>query len=448
MANCFLTSGHEEIETAILLEKATQTDLEIINPKYKNAVAFTDGEKVFINSDDNLAKVLPDYSHKMLKWLLWHEEYHKQLAHHNRFFKYLKELKDSDCKDKFQVSLDEVNIIMDILVHDSLSKMFPELIETAINNLAQMRNRNSLGYTFKTFNLEDMLDEYAKFKHKDKSGKGDADSEETEDKSKGKRKKDGSSSGGAKGHKEGGSKSKSSKSEKDETSKTPELPEEHDKTDWSKLKDISSEEFIDKDESEHIKNKILEFKKKKLQLAKLTETLNGMVTTQKIRTYARPSYVGVDKSIILKGRKYAKTSLYLVFDASGSMGSELALFKEIISGAIPQAMKVPCEWFSGYGERIPRNPKGKNSDYYKGTFKDILPVSAYNGYNDDGDRVIELCLKAEQEGYSPIGITDGGGGIDHPEKLKQLHKTVLVGHCKEWLQDAKRINPRIQILEV
>ena len=406
MSNVFLEKGHDELETAILLENAVQMDLAIINPSYKNAVAFTDGKKVFVNSDDRLAEILPAYDSGMLKWLLWHEEYHKQLRHHNRFFKYLDELRHTDCMDEFHVTKNEVNIIMDILVHDSLSKMFPELVETAIANLAQMRNRNSLGYTFKTNNLEDMLDEYAKFKHKDKDedkdGKGEPEeSEEAEDKeaedgdgmgtpkkskdskkkddkkddSKGKDKDD-SPSTGEKGHEEGGGKGDSPSGEDEESPEVadgspkdeptePEPPAEHDKTDWSKLDDISDEEFIDDDESEHIMRKIDALKRKKFKLAKLTETLNGMVTTEKIRTYSRPSYIGVSGGIMLKGRKYAKTSLYLVFDASGSMGEELALFKEIISKAIPQAMKVPTEWFSGMGERIPANPEGRSYDYYK-----------------------------------------------------------------------------------
>ena len=67
MANPFLNGGHEEIETAILLEKATQCDLAELNRSYKNAVAFTDGSRVYVNSDDNLAKILPDYNQGMLK---------------------------------------------------------------------------------------------------------------------------------------------------------------------------------------------------------------------------------------------------------------------------------------------------------------------------------------------------------------------------------------------
>ena len=147
MANPFLNDGCRDVETAIMLEKAYVHDIG-------KAVAYTDGKRLFINTDDNLYSILPAYDHNMLKWLLWHERYHMELAHHNRFFKYVKELDDKGCMDEFQVTKEEVNIIMDILVHDSLSKMFPELVETAVNNLAQMRYRNSLGYTFTTFTLE------------------------------------------------------------------------------------------------------------------------------------------------------------------------------------------------------------------------------------------------------------------------------------------------------
>ena len=472
MANPFLNGGHEEIETAILLEKATQCDLAELNRSYANAVAFTDGSRVYVNSDDNLAKILPDYNQGMLKWLLWHEEYHKQLKHHNRFFKYLDELRAEKVFDEFQVTKDEVNIIMDILVHDSLSRMFPELVETAVNNLAQMRNRNSLVCTFKATTLEEMLDEYKAYKHpEDKEdgdgedgdgegeGIGDTKSEtpkDEEDKSEDKEDKDKSEEKREKAHEDGGGMGDSKDSREDETE--PEVSEgtppksepepEHDKTDWSKLDDINPKEFIEADEADHIDNAIKELKNKKLKLAKVTETLNGLVTTTRIRTYARPSYIGVDKGIMLKGRKPGRASLYLVFDASGSMGDELALFKKIISESIPQAMSIPTEWFSGYGEKIPRNPAGRNHDYYKGTFKDIMPVYASSGYSDDGDRVIELCLAAEKQGYSPIGVTDGGGGIYEPDILKQLKRTVLVGNCKAWLRKAKEINPRIEIIDI
>lgn len=463
MANVFLNGGHEEIETAILLEKATQCDLGELNRAYKNAVAFTDGSKVFVNSDDNLARILPDYNQGMLKWLLWHEEYHKQLKHHNRFFKYLDELKRKKTMDKFAVTKDEVNIIMDILVHDSLAKLFPELVPTAVNNLAQMRNRNSLGYTFKTNTLEEMLQEYADYKRTDedkKEGEGTPEEKDGEGEGIGDKETKGKSDepdtkgerghedGGGRGHGKGEDESEPEMEDSPAPKSEPELEPEHDKTDWSKLDDINPKEFIDSDEADYIQDAIKELKNKKLKLARLTETLNGLATTTRVRTYARPSYIGVDKSIILKGRKPGRASLYLVFDASGSMGEELALFKKIISESIPHAMTVPTEWFSGGGQTISRNPEGRNCDYYKGTFKDIMSVYASSGYSDDGDRTIELCLKAEEKGFTPIGVTDGGGGIYKPEVLKKLTRTVLVGNNKRWLETAREINPRIQIIGI
>lgn len=467
MANPFLTGGHEEIETAILLEKATQCDLREVNRAYANAVAFTDGKRVFINSDDNLAKILPAYNQGMLKWLLWHEEYHKQLAHHERFFKYLKELQRIGATDEFQVTKSEVNIIMDILVHDSLSKLFPELIETAQNNLAQMRNRNSLGYTFKTATLEDMLDEYRKYK-RGEGGEGEGEGTPTEDegesegesteekKPKDRKDKGKGESTGEKTHEDGGGRSDSSKdkdedtepeTEKDAPAKSEHTPEpEHDKTDWGKLEEINTEEFIDSEEADEIVEAIEELKRKKLKLARLTETLNGLATSTRIRTYSTPSYIHVGENVLLKGRKQGKASLYLCFDASGSMGEELALFKKIISESIPHAMSVPTEWFSGGGQTISRNPEGRNYDYYKGTFEDIMPVRASCGYGDDGDRTIELCLKAEEKGFTPIGVTDGGGAIYKPDVLKKLTRTVLVGDNERWLAKAKEINPRIETI--
>lgn len=468
MSNPFLTSGHEEIETAILLEKATHCDLGELNPEYANAVAFTDGKKVFINSEDRLAEILPAYNQGMLKWLLWHEEYHKQLCHHNRFFRYLDELKESDYMDEFQVTKDEVNIIMDILVHDSLCKMFPELIPTAIANLAQLRNQNSLGYTFKTNTLEDMLDEYRKHKHgededdgasEDSKGEGTGDtksdtpSESKEDKEASKD-KDESKGKGKKGHTEGGSgESDSGEDEKSEMTdgKSPKSePDEskHDETDWTKLEEINTKEFITEDESERIDTAVERIRRKKFKLAKLTQTLNGLATTTRARTYSVPSYVRAGEGTILKGRKPGKTDLYLVFDASGSMGRELETFKEIISKSIPHAMSVPCEWFSGCTYEVKPYKMDRGEGYYKATFKDMMRTYANSGYNDDGDRTIALCLAAEEKGFTPIGVTDGGGGIYEPDVLKKLKRTVLVGHCKEWLDDAKRINPHIQVIDI
>lgn len=130
------------------------------------------------------------------------------------------------------------------------------------------------------------------------------------------------------------------------------------------------------------------------------------------------------------------------------MGAEMQMFKDIISKSIPQAMKTPTTWFSGCSKKsVPKDPTGRNSDYYKGTFEDFMPVLANNGYSDDGDRTIELCLKAEQEGYSPIGITDFGGGINWAEDmLKQLKRTVFVTDNSYSANEIKKLNPNIQTI--
>ncbi len=497
MANPFLVgSSHEEIETAIIYEKALIHDIG-------NAVAFTDGNRLFVNTEDNLARILPDYNQGMLKWLLWHEKFHMELRHHNRFFKYLEELNEEETMDEFHVTKDEVNIIMDILVHDSLSKMFPELVETAVNNLAQMRNRNSLGYTFKTFNLEDMLDEYSKHKHgEDEGGEGTGESEEKEsteereegegegegtgdkksedeskkDKGKGDdKKKDKTDDKGkkkddskAKGHSEGGktpptkedtkSKAEDGKPEEKDGMERPDTvdPEpagEHDKTDWSKLDKIDSKEFIEKDEADHYENEINRLKRKKLKMGRLTKQLNGLATTKRDRTYRLPSMLQMGDGCIFKGKTAGRVELYLVFDASGSMSGEMNTFKEIISKSIPQAMNCPCEWFAGYDydHKCPIKPyKTEHGDgYYKGKFKDFMSIHASSGFDDDGDRTIELCYLAEQKGYSPIGVTDGGGCLSwSKDKLKLLRRTVLVGQNSYWLNRAKEINPNIQILDI
>ena len=466
MSNPFLNNDSKDVETAILLEKAYQHDIG-------KAVAYTDGDRVFINTDDNLFNILPAYDYNMLKWLLWHEDYHKQLRHHNRFFKYLHELSKEDTMDEFHVTKEEVNIIMDILVHDSLCKLFPELIETAVNNLAQMRNRNSLGYTFKSYTLEEMLDEYSKHKHGEGTSDGEREGEETDEKGEGKDKSKGKAK--AKDTKSEGDKSeeKSGKTEtadgeggeshttpsgksedkdpeiKDEPAPEPEPESEHDKTDWSKLDDIDSKEFIESDEADEYVYQINELKKKKFRLGKLTQTLNGLATTTRKRSYAMPSTIHVGKGVLLKGRTPGKTNLYLCFDASGSMGDEMETFKEIISKSIPQAMDVPTAWFSGARAKIPRDPEGRSCDYYKGKFKDFMPVYANSGYDDDGDRTIELCLKAEKQGYSPIGVTDGGGQISWSrDMIKQLQRTILVGQRERWLKAVQEINPKIQIIVV
>ena len=485
MANPFLNNDNRDVETAIMLEQAFQHDIG-------NAVAYTDGDRVFINTDDNLYKILPAYDDNMLKWLLWHERYHKELRHHNRFFRYLKELSEEKTIDEFHVTKEEVNIIMDILVHDSLSKLFPELVETAVNNLAQMRNRNSLSYTFKTHTLEEMLKEYADFKHdpENKGGKGDGEGEESEEgeetgdttgtktskeeppkdedkkeedkpKDKGEDKKEDTPKAHGEGGKSGDIPSGKGKDkapeikDEPEPEKEPEPEPEHDKTDWSKLDKIDSKEFIEKAEGDYYEEKIRLLRRKKFQLGKLTEALNGLATTTRRRSYSMPSSIHVGKGVLLKGRVPGKTNLFLCFDASGSMGGEMQTFKEIISKSIPQAMDVPTTWFSGHpgngwdSIKHLEDKDARNSDYYKGQFKDFMQMRANGGYSDDGDRTIEMCLKAEQEGYSPIGVTDGGGQISWSRKMiKQLKRTILVGQNKHWLEAVQKINPKIQIIHI
>ena len=444
MANPFLNKTDlmdRDIETALLLEQATVFDIG-------NAVAYTNGTKVYVNTDDNLYKILPSYDHRMLKWLLWHEKYHIELRHHNRFFKYLKELDDEKTRDKFKVTKEEVNIIMDILVHDSLSKLFPELVETAVNNLAQMRNRNSLKYTFKTSTLEEMLTEYAEYKKDSDTSKGEDKTEEDD----AEETTDGDSTGDGEGGKDEETDSKTEDKETkivDDTERPEPTEDKHDETDWSKLDEIDSKEFLDESDDARLQSAIERLKRKKFKLAKLTETLNGLVTSTRKRSYTMPSTVHIGDGVLLKGSTPGRTKLYLIFDASGSMSGELATFKEIISKSIPQAMETPCEWFAGDHAKIKPYKTEHMDGYYKGKFKDIMPVCATSGYDDDGDRTIELCWQAEQQGYSPIGVTDGGGQISwSKDKLKQLKRTVLIGHRPSWLETVKRINPNIQTLDI
>ena len=491
MVNPFLSSTHYDTETAIMLERAYVTDIG-------RAVAYTDGDRIFLNTQDNLFKILPAYNDDMLKWLLWHERMHLELKHHNRFFRYLDELSAEDTEDKFQVTKDEVNIIMDILVHDWMSSKFPELVETAVNNLAQFRDRNSLKYTFKTNTLEEMLDEYRKFKHKDDEGEGEGDgeekdSEETKEdedskskgKSKGKtkdkkedepkeeetkdeKKKDKKKPSTDKAHAEGGHEDTPREKTGEDTSEVEEKldepepeseqeadPGHHDETDWSKLEDLDSKEFITESEGNRWVEEINALKNAKIRLARITKTLNGLVTDTKVRSYKTPSYMQTGQHTIFKGSKKGHASLYLCFDASGSMGGDMDTFKEIIGKAIPQAMKTPTTWFSGWAYRdegravMKRcvDPEGRSDDYYKGTFADFMHIMADSGYSDDGDRTIELCWKAEQAGYSPIGITDGGGCLSwSTDMLKQLKRTVFVGHSKRWLLAVQKVNPNIQII--
>lgn len=443
-------SDPRDIETALILEQAVVHDIG-------KAVAYTDGNKIYINTEDKLNEILPAYSQGMLKWLLWHEKVHNELRHHKRYFKYLKELDEDDT-----LTRQEVNIIMDILVHDSLSKWFPELVETAKENLAQLRTRNSLKHTFTTFTLEEMLDEYRNAKEEPKDDGDGEDPKGTPT--------DGPTDGpttdtpmddepkdDTKEHKKGGHREKSEKetkedsiTEDDTSEKSEEVPgSEHDEADWSKLDDRDETEFIDKDTASMLDTQINELKRKRIKLAHLTETINGLATSSRIRTYRVPSNIRVGKGTILKGHKAGKAQLYLCFDASGSMWGELHLFKEIITKSIPQAMDCPCEWFAGEYAKIKPYKVDRGNGYYKGKFRDILPVRADDGYGDDGDRTIELCWQAEQKGYSPIGITDGGGQISwSKDKLKQLKRTVFVGSHHDWLTKAKEINPAIQIIEL
>ena len=487
MVNPFLSSTNYDTETAIMLERAYVTDIG-------NAVAYTDGDRIFLNTQDNLFKILPAYDDGMLKWLLWHERMHLELKHHNRFFRYLEELSEEDTEDEFQVTKSEVNIIMDILVHDWMSKKFPELVDTAVNNLAQFRDRNSLSYTFKYNTLEEMLDEYRKFKHKDeedkKEGEGDGEEKDSEEK---KEDEDSKSKGKGKGktkdkeedepkedekkedkkkkpstdkaHAEGGHDSTPREKTGKDTSEIttepeseqpePEAPGHHSETDWSKLDEIDSKEFITEREGNEWVEEINRLKNVKLRLARITKTLNGLVTDTKVRSYKTPSYMQTGQHTIFKGSKKGHASLYLCFDASGSMGGDMDTFKEIIGKAIPQAMKTPTVWFSGYAYREEgravmrrcKDPEGRNDDYFKGTFADFMKISADSGYSDDGDRTIEMCFKAEQLGYSPIGITDGGGCLSwSTDMLKQLKRTVFVGHSKRWLLAVQKVNPNIQVI--
>ena len=464
MVNPFLTGAHYDTETAIMLEKANVTDIG-------KAVAYTDGDRVFLNTEDNLYKLLPAYDDNMLKWLLWHERMHLELRHHNRFYKYVEEIDEKEAKDKFHITKNEVNIIMDILVHDWMKAKFPELVETAMNNLAQFRDRNSLKYTFKTNTLEEMLNEYSKHKEEEgnptkdedkKQDTKDGDTKEGEDtKESSKRKKDSKpkeKSDKPKEEdskpKEEGSKPKEEPTEPTEDEAEPES-EHHEETDWSQLDNIDTKEFITKQEGNTLIDKINELKNLKLKLAKITSTLNSLVTTTKVRSYKTPSYIFTGQNTIFKGTKNGKAGLYLCFDASGSMSRDMDTFKEIISKAIPQALRTPTVWFSGWacdtqGKQVMskcRNDEFRDYDYYKGTFDDFMHISADSGYSDDGDRTIELCYKAEQLGYSPIGITDGGGSLTWSrDMLKQLKRTVLVINNKEWLEDVQEVNPTIQTI--
>ena len=455
MANVFLTETPADIETAILYEKATIHDI-------KDAVAYVNAKgEMFVNTEDNLNRILPNYNDDMLRWILWHEKYHTLLKHPTRYFNYMASA------SKFTLTHNEVNIIMDILVHDQLATKFPDLVDLAIENLSQFRHRNSLMYTFKTYTLEEMLQEYQDFKDQAQEEDKGQDKEQEEEKAQNKKQGEGQAEG-QQGQAE--EKEDEGQEEKDEgqaegqnegQDETEEKPTgEHSKSDWSKLKNRSEKEFITERETEVLTEKVNKIKTTKIRLATLTETLNGLSTSTRKRSYAMPSSIRVGKNILLKGSTPGKAKLHLCFDASGSMGRELDIFKRIINQSIPQALLTPTTWFSGYiaNNDVDRsklqdtdNNKFKAGDYYKGTFKDMKPVYADDGYIDDGDRTIELCWIAEQQGYTPIGITDGGGRISWAKsKLKELKRTLFVvpERTSEWADKAKEINPHIQIIIV
>lgn len=440
MANVFLTETPADIETAILYEKATIHDI-------KDAVAYVNAKgEMFVNTEDNLNRILPNYNDDMLRWILWHERYHTLLKHPTRYFNYMASA------SKFTLTHNEVNIIMDILVHDQLATKFPDLVDLAIENLSQFRHRNSLMYTFKTYTLEEMLQEYQDFKNQaQEEGKGQ-DEEKEQNKEQEEEQAQNEKQGEGQENGQGG----------DEKEEKP--TGEHSKSDWSKLKNRSEKEFITERETEVLTEKVNKIKTTKIRLATLTETLNGLSTSTRKRSYAMPSSVRVGKNILLKGSTPGKAKLHLCFDASGSMGRELDIFKRIINQSIPQALLTPTTWFSGWFSGYAADKdvdksklqdtegnKFKDGVYYKGTFKDMTPVYADDGYIDDGDRTIELCWIAEQQGYTPIGITDGGGCISWAKsKLKELKRTLFVvpERESEWADKAKEINPHIQIIIV
>lgn len=435
--NIFLEKTPKDTDTALLLEKAIVHDIG-------DSVAYTDGDTTFINTEENLTKLLPAYDTDMLKWLLWHEKYHMELRHHERY-------RNLVVTDSCKLNMKAVNIIMDILVHDSLSKMFPELVETARKNLAQMRDKNSLLYTFKTFTLEEMIEEFAEFckdqasnpdSNSDSSGESDADSD-----SKGKAIAMEEEDTAPKG------KPSSDKTPEEASDKAPEVKDgkaeqtsgQEPDSCWEQLKTIDSREFITKMESDNIKQAVNHLRQVKLQLATITKKLNSMVTVSRQRTYARPSYLHSPHAII-KGSAPGRCNLYFCFDASGSMGHELDIFKEIITKAVPQAMSVPTEWFSGTTPKI----KEYQYDYYKGTFRDIIPVQASSGYGNDGDRTVTLCYQAEQKGFSPLCITDGGGGLDEDSiaMVKKLRSTIVVTHSQNFTALIHKTNPRLEVIYV
>ena len=452
-SNPFLEIDNRDTTTALLYEKAKVMDI-------KKAVAYTDGKQMYINTEENLNKILPDYNTKMLKWLLWHEKMHIELKHHPRYMKMV-----NDAENELGLTKEEVNIIMDILVHDWEKEKFSDCVETAEKNYAQMRDRNSLMFTFETNTLEGMLKEYSEFKKSQEGGsssseesKEDKSEESEENKSETKDSKpeedNKSETKDNKPNNNKGSKSEKTSAKEEPASK----PSRHHEVNWKKLEDIDTNEFIDDYQAEQLDKIAKRIEIKRIQLGRLTQKLNGLASTKRERSYRLPSHIPTQKGVMLKGKTPGHVDLCLVFDASGSMSEEISTFKKVIKNSIPSAMECPCLWFSGFTNKGScylnqfRHEKQYHgelyNDYFEGLFKDFLPIWANNGYDDDGDRTIELCWQAEQKGLTPIGVTDGGGCLNYPNTLRKLQRTVLVGHRPEWLRKVKQINPRIQTIEL
>lgn len=473
----------EDLKTAELFDKAVITDIG-------NAVAYTDGNRIFINTNEKLYKLLPHYDeYKMLKWLLWHEEFHKELFHHKRFHEFVD-------RRHTPVNLEqqEVNIIMDILVHDSLCKMFPELIETARANCAQLRDCNSLHYPFKARDLMAMLEEYSEYKKEQEgkgtpSGGGGSDTPEDEDKDEtsddtdetpmnidnvdGPAKDDDSSTGSAPIDDIPTSQEVDPTSIKLAPASNSDSKEPKNKIkepDWSILDDIDEEEFIDKWEGEELIRQAKRLQIKRINMGKITRKLASLSTTIKERTYRRPSRrQGLYGNVLAKGKICSQASLYLIFDASSSMYNEMQMFKEIISVSVPGAMNTPTEWFAGSGA----DAKTKNQDpesetlkklvlnarehAHKGVFKDFMKVQARNGTGCDGDNVIELCYAAEQKGFTPIAVSDlQCSNLTYKDTsptwdiVAKLRRTIIVGpeYEKSTFDKIKEHNSHIQVFMV
>lgn len=424
MANPFLTAECTDVETALLYEKAVITDIG-------DKVACTDGKTLFLNNEENLRKLLPIYNTNVLRWLLWHEQYHVLLKHHPRYQQY--EAKYEQSFERPIIHPRTVNIIMDILVHDSLIKMFPDTIPIMMTNGTQFREHNILEYTFKTYTLEEMLDEYL---HREDKNKEESNEEQPGDATPSKDKSESSKP------------SENTDSDGNKSSTEPSSEYNEDERTLTAAQTQVTNEFLDPYMASKYKRQVEELKKKQRKLTTLTQKINGLVTSTRRRSYAMPSMIQTNKNVLLKGRTPGRTPLALCFDASGSMGEEMELFKDIITQSIPQAQQAPTTWFGGENNsRQFRVPGKRSPDYYAGTFKDFLPVKADSGYGDDGDRTIELCYEAELKGYSPIGVTDGGGKLSWSKPLlEKLKRTTLVGPSRWWLTRVKEVNPNVQII--